>query len=283
MITLNNVQKNYGDFTLDCSLNVKPGRVTGIIGANGAGKSTLFKAILNLISIDSGKVTIFDKDSRELTREDKEKIGVVLSSNGFSEYLNVKSVVKIMDATYSKFDREVFLQRCEKFKLPLNKKIKEFSTGMKAKLNALIAMSFDAKILVLDEPTSGLDVIARTDLLDMIREYMEEEEDGAVLISSHISGDLEGLCDEIYMIHDGKIIFHEDTDELLDTYGILKITQEQFKNIEKDKILYTMEEKYGYKCLTKDKQYFTDNFSDIVVEKGSIDEALIIIEKGEQS
>ena len=206
MLKVEHLQKRYKQFSLNCSLEIKSGYVTGLIGQNGAGKSTTFKAILGLISIDGGAITLLGKD--------KEALGVVLSDSGFSGYLTIRDIVPVLEHLYHKFDKYFFLEQVKKYNLPLNKKIKEFSTGMKAKLKVLVAISHHAKLLILDEPTAGLDVIARDELLELLREFMEKDEDRAILISSHISSDLETLCDHLYMIHDGKIILHEDTDVL---------------------------------------------------------------------
>lgn len=206
MLKIEHLKKNYDTFSLDCSLELRPGYVTGLIGQNGAGKSTTFKAVLGLIAIDGGTITILGKDIREFTAKDREKLGVVLSDSGFSGYLRIKDLIPILENLYEKFDKTFFVEQAERFRLPPDKQIKDFSTGMKAKLKLLAAISHDAKLLILDEPTAGLDVIARDELLELLREFMEQDEERSVLISSHISGDLESLCDDLYMIQDGKIV-----------------------------------------------------------------------------
>ena len=286
MIEISNIKKNYQNFRLECSLNIAPGRITGIIGANGAGKSTLFKAILGLINLDEGQIKIFGKDSRKLDVHDKEKLGVVLAESGFSEYLKVKALVPILKNMYPDFDKDMFLNKCNNFNIPLNKMIKDLSTGTKAKLKVIVAISHNAEILILDEPTAGLDVITRNEVLDIIRTYMEEEM-RTVIISSHISSDLENLCDDIYMINDGKIILHEDMYKLLDLYGVIKANEEQYENLKSDTnykniILCCEKEKYGYKCITNDRKYIVDNYPEIVIEKGNIDELIIVLVKGEK-
>lgn len=280
MIKMTNLKKHYQNFSLACSLEVRAGCISGLIGQNGAGKSTTFKAILGLISIDGGDVTVLGKDSSHLSAKDKEKIGVVLSDSGFSGYLRIKDLVLILQKLYLKFDKDFFLKQVARFQLPLDKKIKDFSTGMKAKLKVLIAVSHDAKLLILDEPTSGLDVIARDELLEMLREYMEKEEDRAILISSHISSDLETLCDDLYMIDDGKIILHEDTDVLLSDYGVLKLREEQYKEMDKQYILRIKKESFGYRCLTDQKQFYVENYPQVVVERGTIDEVIMMMSRG---
>lgn len=279
MLELRNVKKQYKDFELDCSMSVPTGTVVGLIGANGAGKSTTFKAILNLISKDSGEITLFGKDAATLTTKEREKLGVVLADSGVSGYLKVKDVISVFEYLYSEFDKEGFLAGCEQFHIPMDKKIKEFSTGMKRKLQVLLAISHHADLLILDEPTAGMDVIARGELLDMLRAYMESE-DKSILISSHISSDLEGICDEIYMIDQGKIILHEETDVLLDEYGIMKVTEEQYQDLDKEYILKYKKEPYGYRILTDKKQYYMEGYPQIVMEKGNIDELMMMMIRG---
>ena len=282
MLKLTNVKKHYQQFTLDCSLEVKSGCITGLIGQNGAGKSTTFKAILNLIQKDSGVIELFGKDVQKLDMKDKEKIGVVLSDSGFSGYLTIGDIVPVLSNLYKKFNKVKFLERCQQFGLPKDKKIKEFSTGMQAKLKVLVALSHDAQFLILDEPTAGLDVLARDELLDVLRKYMGEDESRSILISSHISSDLEGLCDDLYMIHNGHVIMHEETDVLLSDYAILKLDQNQYQKLDRQYILRIKKEPFGYSCLTNQKQYYLDNYPSIVVEKGNIDDVIMLMIKGEK-
>lgn len=283
MLRLDKVKKRYKDFELDCSMEVQPGCVTGLIGKNGAGKTTVFKLLLGLIHSDAGSAEVFGKPAEKLDKKDKEKIGVVLAEAGFCGYLTIRDLVPVMDNMYPRFDRAVFLKRCEEFELPLNRKIKEFSTGMKRKFQVLAAISHEAELLVLDEPTAGMDVIAREELLNMLREYMEQE-GRSILISSHISSDLEGFCDDIYMIDEGKIVLHEETDVLLSDYALLKMTKEQFNQMDqKDKsyLLRYKKEAFGYSCLTDQKQFYIENYPQIAVEKGSIDEVIMMMVRGE--
>lgn len=282
MLKIEHLKKQYGNFSLDCSLEVKRGYITGLIGQNGAGKSTTFKAVLGLISADGGKINILGKDLREFTAEDKESLGVVLSDSGFGGYLTIKDLIPIMKGLYKSFDDSFFMDQARRFQLPTDKKINDFSTGMKAKLKVLIAISHDARLLILDEPTLGLDVIARDELLEMLRKFMEENEERSILISSHISSDLETLCDDIYMIHEGKVILHEDTDVLLSDYALLKVTEEQFSQIDKKYILRFKKEAYGYSCLTRQKQYYIENYPEVAIDQGTIDEVILMMIRGEK-
>lgn len=280
MLKIEHLKKHYDNFFLDCSLELMSGCVTGLIGQNGAGKSTTFKAILGLISTDGGNITILGKDVKDFTAKDKEDLGVVLSDSGFSGYLKIKDIIPILQNMYSKFDQSFFIEQVQRFQLPMNQQIREFSTGMKAKLKVLAAVSHNAKLLILDEPTAGLDVIARDEMLEMLREFLEKDEERSILISSHISGDLESLCDDLYMIHDGKIILHEDTDVLLSDYALLKVDAEQYSKLDKQFLLRSKKETYGYSCLTNQRQYYIENYPKIAIEKGTIDEVITMMIRG---
>lgn len=276
MIRLDNVVKQYDKFRLDCSLQVPEGRVTGLIGRNGAGKSTAFKTMLGLIEIEGGTVEVFGKAAKNLTAKDREQIGVVLADSGFSGYLRIKDLMPVLDTLYTDFSREQFMAGCERMELPINKKIKEFSTGMKRKLQILAALSHNARLLILDEPTAGLDVVARDELLNLLREYMETE-GRSVLISSHISSDLEGICDDVYLIENGRMLLHEDTDVLLNEYGLLKVTFEQFAMLDQRYLLRKKKESFGYSCLTNKRQFYQDNFPSVVIERGDIDKVILML------
>ena len=280
MLKLENVKKQYKDFELNLSMEVKSGYVTGLIGKNGSGKTTTFKLLLGLIFSDGGEVSVLGKSIENIDIHDREDIGVVLAESGFSGYLTIKDLLPVLRNLYPKFKEDEFIKRCSYFELPMKKKIKEFSTGMKRKLQVLIAISYDAKLLVLDEPTAGLDIIARDELLELLREYMQTE-GRTILISSHISSDLEGFCDDIYMIDHGKIIFHEDTDVLLDEYALLKVSDEQYERLDKNYILKYKKEGFGFRCLTDQKQFYQENYPEIVIEKGSIDELMLMMIRGE--
>lgn len=280
LIQVNEIEKNYPNFALRCSMQLEEGRITGLVGQNGAGKTTLFKSILGLVKTDKGTVNMLGKSPEKLGRQEKEQIGVALADASFSEYLTVEEIAKVSENMYKAFDRNEFLEQCRRFRLPLKEAVKSFSTGMKAKLRVLIATGHQAKLLILDEPTAGLDVVARDEVLGLLREYMETE-GRSILISSHISSDLEGLCDDIYMIHNGQIVLHEDTDVLLDDYGILKLDEKQYDKVDKQYLKYRLKESFGYSCLTNQRRFYEENYPDIVVEKGTIDAVISTVIKGE--
>lgn len=280
MVTVKNLVKQYGDFCLNISMEIPAGTVTGLIGKNGAGKSTTIKAILGLVKPDAGQVLVLGKEASKLKPEEKELLGVALSGAGFNSMLTTKDVAKIMKKMYRSFDENAFLEKCKKLRLPAEKQIKDYSTGMKARLRVLVAISHKAKLLIMDEPTAGLDVEARLEILDMLRDYMAEDEERAILITSHISADLEGLCDDIYMIHDGKVLLHEDTDTILSQYALLKVDEQQMQKLDQQYLLKTKKEDFSYTCLTNQKQYYMENYPDVVIENGKIDDLILMLTGG---
>ena len=281
MLKIKDLRKSYGTFELNCSMEIPAGCITGLVGSNGAGKSTTFKSVLGLISIDGGSIEVFEKEIHTWTKAEKQRMGVVLANGGFNTYLTMKDMETVLSRMYPRFDRAMFREYCRRYQLPADKRIKEFSTGMLTKAKILAAITHKADLLLLDEPTTGLDVLAREELLDMLRAYMEENEERTILISSHISTDLEGLCDDLYMIDNGEIVLHEEMDVLLGQYGILKVTQSQFDAMEKQYLLRVMKESYGYRCLTREKQFYMENYPNLALEKGNVDEVIAMMVKGE--
>ncbi len=227
MIEIKDFVKQYRDFRLEISMDIPDNRVVGIIGKNGCGKSTAIKAMLGLIKPTSGSVRVFGKEARELTAQDKEKLGVALSDSMFSMQLTVEDVIAILRAMYRDFDETFFREMCGKLSLPLKKQMKDFSTGMKAKVKVMTAISHKASLLILDEPTSGLDVEARNEIIGTIRDYAAAN-DCTILITSHISTDLEGLCDEFYLFSGGRIVLHETEENIGKRYGAVQIPFETF-------------------------------------------------------
>lgn len=280
MIIMQNVRKKYGDFEFDMSMEIPEGRITGLVGKNGAGKSTAIKLMLGLTKPDSGNISVLGSDGKELTPAVKQKIGVSLAESGFSSQLSIEDMKQILSKMYREFDRQLFTKQCEKMKLPKKKKMKDFSTGMKAKLKVLTALTHNADLLILDEPTAGQDIEARNEILDLLREYVTHNEKSSILITSHIATDLESLCDDIYLIHDGKMIIHEDTDVILEQYGVLKVSEEQYEKLDQKAILKSRRESYGYACFTSDRKFYQENYPGIVVEKGGIDELILMMTGG---
>ncbi|MDO4488160.1 MAG: ABC transporter ATP-binding protein [Eubacteriales bacterium] len=282
MVSVSNLTKQYGDYRLNISMEIPNGRIVGLVGKNGAGKSTTIKAILGLIKADSGSVTVFGKDVASLTGDDKRRIGVALSDSGFSSYLSAGDVAKILAKMYPGVNEKDFLNKCHRYGLTdPNKQIKNYSTGMKAKLRVLIALSHNADLLIMDEPTAGLDIEARNEILDILRGYLSENENRSILITSHIATDLEGLCDEIYLIHNGEVLLHEETDVILSDYAVIKVDEEGYEALDKRYILKSHRESYGYRCLTNERGFYRENYPGLTMEKGGIDD-LILLMTGEK-
>lgn len=233
-LEVKNLCKKYDEFELkDINLKLPKGMIMGLIGENGAGKTTTIKSILNLINIDNGEIEIFGLNIKENEKKIKEDIGVVLDDSFFSEYLNPADINKIMKKIYKNWDEKLYFKYLEDFKLPKNKISKEFSSGMKMKLKIAVALSHHPKLLILDEPTSGLDPVARSEILDIFQDFIQNEEN-SIFVSSHITSDLEHIADYITFINDGKIVLSKTRDELLEKYGIVKCSKSEFEKIDKN-------------------------------------------------
>ena len=227
-IELSHVNKSFGGFAIqDLSLTVPSGTICGLVGENGAGKSTTIRLIMNALRPDSGGVRVLDTDvSSPAFRAVKEDIGVVLDEAYFPEVLNALQVGKIMAATYRRWDGSLYQDYLRRFDLPEKKAFKDYSRGMQMKLAIAVALSHAPRLLILDEATAGLDPIVRDEVLDIFNEFTREE-NHSILISSHILSDLEKLCDYIAFLHQGKLLFCDEKDRLLEEYGILTDSAEQ--------------------------------------------------------
>ncbi len=281
-IELQNVSKKYKDFELkNISFDVPEGCIVGLIGENGAGKTTTIKSILN-VTKSEGKIKIFGKDNKEDEKLIKEEIGVVLDDSFLSEYLTAKQINAIMKDIYKKWDENKYMNFLKTFGLPEDKLIKEFSSGMKMKLKIATAISHNPKLLILDEPTSGLDPIVRNEILDIFRKYIEEDEKRSILLSTHITTDLEHVSDYIVFIEKGKIIFNLPTDELLESYGIIKCSKEDFLRLDKRDYIKYRKEKYQYEVLTNDKENIRKKYNITTIDKPSIEDIMLAYIKGEK-
>ncbi len=281
MLNVNHIKKNYQDFSLDCSFELKPGTITGLIGKNGSGKTTLFKIIMGLLESDSGEVSLFNKKLTDLSNVDKQKVSVIFSDAGFHSQLRPNDLIPILKNFYPDFDEDYFIWEVKRQKLGLDKPIKKLSTGMEAKLKLIIALSQKPKILLLDEPTLGLDVLARNETYESLQNFMNDDQERSILISSHNSSDLENLCDNLILIDNGQILLYEETDKILSDYALIKVTEDQFKTLPKDYILRFDKQIYGYSCLTNQKQFYLENCPDITIEPGNIDDLLTLMTTGE--
>ena len=282
ILEMKNLCKKYKDFELkNINIELPKGMIMGLIGENGAGKTTTIRAILNLLNDTSGEIKIFGLDNEEYEKQIKEDIGVVLDDSFFSENMNPKDINKIMRNIYKNWDESVYIKYLDNFKLQSNQNIKEYSSGMKMKLKLAVALSHKAKLLILDEPTSGLDPIARNEILDVFQEFIQDE-NNSILVSSHITSDLEHIADYITFISDGNIIFCKSKDELLDNYGIVKCSEEQFKEIDQKDYINYKKSKYEYELLIEDRMEFKRKYNIQIIDKPSIENIMLIYIKGDK-
>lgn len=281
-IEVKNLCKKYDDFELkNISFNVPQGSVVGFVGENGAGKTTTIKSILNAINCE-GSVHIFGKDIKLNEKEIKQNIGVVLDDSFLSDYLTAKQINSIMKDIYQEWNKDKYISYLKQFNLPENKLIKDYSSGMKMKLKIATAISHNPKLLILDEPTSGLDPVVRNEILDIFRKYIEEDETRSIFISTHITTDLEHISDYIIFIENGRIIFNMPTVELLENYGIIKCSEEDFSKIEKNDYIKYKKQKYQYEILTNDKYNIVKKYNITTIDKPSIEDIMLFYIKGEK-
>ena len=279
VIEIKNLKKAYDNFTLgEINLSIESGKVIGLIGENGAGKTSLIKSILNIIKIE-GEIKLFN--SNNLNEDTKENVGIVLDNAFFPENLSPKDIETILKSIYKNWDTQVFQDYIKRFNLDYKKTIKNMSKGMKKKLEIACALSHHPKLLILDEPTSGLDPVVRSEVLDLFQEFMESDSH-TILISSHITSDLERIADQIILIDKGKIQLNEDKDEIINKYGILKCSLEEFDKIDSEDIINYKKTKYSYEILVKDKNKMEKKYKDYIIDKISLDELLLLITKGEK-
>ena len=280
-LEVRNLRKDYGDFALDkLSFTLPRGVIMGLIGENGAGKSTTINCILNEIQKDAGEILIFDKDNIADEKEIKSKLGVVFDENHFPDIFTPLEIGKFMAGIYSGWEWPTYRQFLEKFELPKGKKIKDFSKGMKVKLAFAVALSHNAELLILDEATSGLDPIIRDDVLDMLIDFVQDESH-SVLVSSHITSDLEKVADYITFIHKGKLIFSHDKDDLVDNYGIVSCGSVIFDTLDKTDTIAYRKEDYQYKVLVRNRNKAAKNYPKAIVSPATIEEIMLFYVKGE--
>ncbi len=276
ILKIKNLSKSLNDFYLGpLDLNIKRGSIVGYIGENGAGKSTTIKLILGDMKKDSGQIYIFGKKIEDLTEDEKKKIAFVFEDFFFPQEMNIKEVEKFHSLYYGNYwEKEKFNKLIKRFNLPEKKKISTFSRGMKMKLSLILALSHKAELLILDEATSGLDPVARDDILDILLEFIQDE-NKSIMISSHILSDLEKIADEIAFIHRGKLIFVESKDVLEEEYGIVSLSKDEYESLDKNAIISVRDYKFGKECLVK-KQLLPPSLE---VENASVEEIMVYMIK----
>ncbi|KPU42792.1 ABC transporter ATP-binding protein YtrB [Oxobacter pfennigii] len=281
ILSVKNLRKKYKDFTLqDISFNLEKGYIMGFIGPNGAGKSTTIKLIMNLIKKDDGKIEIFGLDNISHEKEIKERIGFVYDESHFYDELSVTEMKNIIAPFYKGWDDKAFVRYLKEFDLPPKKKIKDFSKGMKMKFSLALALSHGAELILMDEPTSGLDPIFRSEILDILYSLMQDE-NKAIFFSTHITTDLEKVADYITFINDGRIIFSETKDKILETYGVVKGGKELLDSDIKKEFIGIRESSFGFEGLTNNTKKIKSLFkNNVLIEKPSLDDIMVYTVKG---
>ncbi|MBQ8119696.1 MAG: ABC transporter ATP-binding protein [Ruminococcus sp.] len=274
-IEIKDITKHYDGFTLDnISFNVPKGSIMGFIGQNGAGKSTTINTILNIIKADSGEFKIFGLDNCKHENEIKQDIAAVFDELPFHEQLNAKSLDKILKHIFKQWDSNKFYSYLERFQLPVKKKFAQFSKGMKMKLQIAAALSHNAKMLIMDEATTGLDPVVRNEILDIFLEYLQDEEH-SILMSSHITSDLEKIADSVTFIDKGKLLISGYKDEILESHGVVKCSKSDFNNIEKGDYISARIGDYGVEVMVSDKSVFARKYSGLVIDHTTLEEIML--------
>lgn len=274
-IEIKGITKKYDGFTLDnVSFDVPKGSIMGFIGQNGAGKSTTIRSLLNIIPIDSGEIKLLGLDHIKDEKEIKERIAVVFDELPFHDVFNAKDMSRIFEGIYPKWNRNEYMRYLDRFQLPRKKKIGEFSKGMKMKLQIACALSHEAELLVMDEPTSGLDPVVRDEILRIFMEYREDGE-RSILMSSHITSDLEKIADSITYIDRGKILLSGYKDEILENHGVIKCSKEQLAEIDPADIVSARVNAFGAEVMVSDREKASYKYSGLMLGPTSLEEIML--------
>lgn len=280
-LTVKGLTKKYPDFVLDeVSFHVPRGTIVGIIGENGAGKSTIIKAVLNLTQKDSGSIELLGKKESGIDFFAHNRIGVVFDGNNFPDTLSPGKLGKLLKTVYAAWDEKQYNALLERFSLPADKKIRKLSKGMKMKLSIAAALSHSPELLILDEATSGLDPIVRDDILDILLEFVQNE-NHSVLMSSHITSDLEKIADYIVFLHNGRVVFDKPKDELRYKYGIIKCGTAQFDAIDESEMIAWRKQDYEWQVLTADRKAAQAKYPDAVIDPATLDDIMLLFVKGQ--
>ena len=281
-LVVDGLTKQYRDFTLDhISFCVPRGSIVGLIGENGAGKSTAIQAILGLIQKDAGSISLLGKTEEEMDAATRNRIGVVFDGSTFPGALSPDKLNTVFQRIYETWDEDVYFSLLEQLSLPKEKKFKEFSKGMRMKLSIAVALSHHSEFLILDEATSGLDPVVRDDILDIFLDFVQDE-NHSILVSSHITSDLEKVADYIVFLHEGKIIFSKSKDELIYRYGIIKCGAAQFAAIDQQDIVAWRKQDYEWDILVADRDAAGKKYPKTIIDPATIDDIMLFYGKGER-
>jgi len=273
----NNLVKKFDEFELkNISIEVPKGKIVGLIGENGAGKTTLIKCILNSVVKDSGEIKLFERNYLDSLKED---IGVVYDDSFMIELYNAKDINLIMKNIYKNWDSELFFKYMKEYKIPVKKQLKNLSTGMKKKVEIATALSHHPKLLILDEPTSGLDPVIRSEILDMFQNFVNNEEN-SILLSTHITSDLEHIADNVIFISNGSIIFDKELKDIRDEYIVLEIDKEEFENFDKKNIIRYKENRLDYQVLIN-KINYKEEYRKYIKNITTLDDIMLLYIRGE--
>lgn len=270
--------KQFDGFLLDhVSFQVPKGRIVGFIGENGAGKSTTIRLILDECKRDNGQIQIFGMENTNPAV--KKEIGVVFDECSFHDVFHTSDIEKILSGVYPSWDSQLYRQYLKKFKIPEKKQIGSFSKGMKMKLSIICAMAHKPKLLILDEATTGLDPVVRDEMLDLFLEFIQDEE-CSIFFSSHITSDIQKIADYVILIHQGKLIFEEQKDDLIYNYGIMKCRKETFASISPDDYIIHRVTNVSVECLVRDREAVKRKYKNIVVDHATLEDIMLFYIKG---
>ena len=282
ILEVKNLCKKYKGFELqNVNITLPKGMIMGFIGENGAGKTTTIKAILDIIKNYTGEIKIFGLDNKKDDKKIKENVGVVLDDMFFPEILTPNDINSIMKDIYKNWDSKLYLKYLTDFSLPRNKAIKTLSKGMRKKLEIATAISHHPQLLILDEPTAGLDPVARNEVIDLFQSFIQNEE-CSIFLSSHITTDLEHIADYITFINNGNIILSKTREELLEDYGIVKCSKEEFEKIDKKDFIQYKKSKYEYEILVENRKVFNKKYEIDTIDKITLEELMVLMIKGEK-
>ena len=275
VLQVKEIHKQYPQFLLDkINFELPEGAIMGLIGENGAGKSTTMRIILGMAQADSGSVSIFGHEG--VTEQDRAQIGVVFDELPFNQTLFVSHLGKVMQGIYPNWDQQAYEEYLVRFRLPDKKELKDFSRGMKMKLSLAVAMSHHARLLILDEPTSGLDPVVRAEILDLFLEFISDGK-RSILVSSHMTGDLERIADYITLIHQGKVLLSKNKDELIYGYGIARADRQTLAAVDSSLVEAIQDGPYGSQALINDRVRFEREYPDILLDRLNLDEMMVML------
>lgn len=274
-IEISGITKKYRGFTLDnISFNVPKGSIMGFIGQNGAGKTTTIRSLLNIVHIDEGEINLLGLDHFHSEQEIKERIAAVFDELPFHDFFNAGDMARIFEGIYPKWDNAVYAGYLDRLQLPMKKKIGEFSKGMKMKLQIACALSHNAELLIMDEATTGLDPVVRDEILHIFMEYLQDGE-RSILMSSHITSDLEKIADSVALIDKGRLLISGYKDDILESHGILKCDKSELPNIAAEDIVSVRMNAYGAEVMLKDRQSASYKYSGAIIDPASLDDIML--------